>query len=439
MRKPEPGLSITACDQYVAPKSPFRRTRALGFTILILASELTFAVHYWPRQMPAFVPEFSQTIAQTQGGVRVYIPDRELIGELSHFGDSLFGYLMFDYYRSHSALRDSPVLLVSGGESNDRTFHVLVHLPSDLIAGVNKLAELKTFGLTAELQFQWITHSEFQRCERETEFFRETYQEPAVHHLEYLPESELAAYLRRFIRFKSLIDPRVRTQNKTVASPLSMTDSTQLAADVVAVSRFYEVPTELMLGIGAMENNYLNIPGDLENTAWKRRAQPGDIVIRRARGRVLVRNDSAGIWQITRESLRYAHGIYLKDKRDYSKLPERLRPGRKLDVNNVNSVVLTTYAGLLLRDLLDHFEGDVVQAAGAYNGTVTHPNLQYAAGVQMIANYARNFIGRAADLDRSAFQSRFLEQRDGILASQFRRPVSNTVYSLHDSRSAELH
>jgi hypothetical protein len=155
-----------------------------------------------------------------------------------------------------------------------------------------------------------------------------------------------------------------------------------------------------MLGIGAMENNYMNVRGDLENAAWKARPQPGNIVLRRVRGRVLVRNDSVGVWQITRESLRYAHALYLRDKRDYSLLSERLRPEKVLDLNNIDPQVLTTYAGLLLRDLLDHFNGDVIQAAGAYNGTITHPNLHYAAGVQLVADYARKVMQRAADLNR---------------------------------------
>jgi hypothetical protein len=195
-----------------------------------------------------------------------------------------------------------------------------------------------------------------------------------------------------------------------VTSPLSPTEASLLAADIIAVSEFYEIPIELMLGIGAMENNYMNVRGDLENTTWKRRPQPGDIVLRRERGRVLVRNDSVGIWQITRESLRYAHALYLKDKRDYSLLPERLRPERVLDLNNIDPQVLTTYAGLLLRDLLDRFNGDAIQAAGAYNGTVTHPNLHYAAGVQLIADYARKVIERAADLNRSATATTSVEQ-----------------------------
>jgi hypothetical protein len=85
----------------------------------------------------------------------------------------------------------------------------------------------------------------------------------------------------------------------------------------------------------------------------------------------------------------------LKDKRHYDELPPRLRPSRYLDVNSVNSEVLTTYAGLVLRDLLDRFGGDVDQAIGAYNGGIRNPNPAYAAGVKNVALYARR--GRSAE------------------------------------------
>jgi hypothetical protein len=106
-----------------------------------------------------------------------------------------------------------------------------------------------------------------------------------------------------------------------------------------------------------------------------------------------VLNSSMGIWQITRQCLRHAHKLFLCDTRDYSKLPVRLRPTDQLDMNFLSSHVLTTYAALLLRDLVDYFNGDVFLATGAYNGTKLHPNLQYASGVENVASYARRVFG----------------------------------------------
>jgi hypothetical protein len=158
-----------------------------------------------------------------------------------------------------------------------------------------------------------------------------------------------------------------------------------------------------------MENNYMDVRGDLHHSVWKRRAQPGDIVLLRRNGRVLVSNYSTGPWQITRETLRYAYRLFLDDKqRDYSQLPERLRPPRRLDLDHVDSHVLTTYAGLLLRNLIDYFHGDVDKAAGAYNGGRIQPNMKYAEGVSMVADYAHRVLSMAAGRKGNAVEERKL-------------------------------
>jgi hypothetical protein len=199
-----------------------------------------------------------------------------------------------------------------------------------------------------------------------------------------------------FILFKIRTDRRVRRRLEPVADKeLSIDDAKTFAADMIAVAEFYEIPLDMLLGIGAMENNYLDIRGDLKHAVWKKHAQKGDIILRRRRGRVLVSNYSLGPWQITRETLRYAHSLYVRDKRDYGKLPDRLRPPQRLDLEHIDSHMLTTYAGLLLRNLLDYFQGDVQKAQGAYNGGRKNPNLDYSSGVATVASYARRVVGLA--------------------------------------------
>jgi hypothetical protein len=95
----------------------------------------------------------------------------------------------------------------------------------------------------------------------------------------------------------------------------------------------------------------------------------------------------------------FAPSLYLKDNRDYSQLTERLRPPKVLELDLTDSHVLTTYAGLLLRDLLDRFDGDVEKVVGAYNGGVRDPNVEYAAGVRMVAECARNILARVAEVN----------------------------------------
>lgn len=390
----------------------------IALTIVLIGAGTAFTYVFWPRKLiiaPNPVLPAVQLIGKRPV---VYWPDRVLVGELAEFDDDLFAYLMFDHYRSVPVLSQMQLLLISEEREGKPVYRISVHLPADLVDGISMLAEMQAANLTSTLQYDWVSKSELMRDLHETTLFLNAYKEPTATRLEQLHPDELQDYLRRFLRFKSLTDPRIHKALEIVPSPLSSDAASRLAADIVAVSDFYELPLDLFIGIGAMENNYMNVPGDLNNTAWKRRADPGDIVLSRHRGRVLVLNDSTGIWQITKQSLRYAHRLYLADKRDYALLPERLRPPKSLDVLNVDPETLTTYAGLLLRNLLDRFHGDTQKAVGAYNGGVDSPNLQYAAGVQVVAAYARTVIERTASLHSAAVSQRTLLQGPEVKGAQ---------------------
>ena len=193
--------------------------------------------------------------------------------------------------------------------------------------------------------------------------------------------------------------------------PLTTKEARQLAEDIVTIADFYSLPLDFFLGIGAMENNYMNVEGDLRHAIWKRRLQE-ETWFSNAKGvEFLVVNSALGVWQITRETLRYAHGLYLRDHRDYSRLPVRLRPSKLLNFEDLEPEVLTTYAGLLFRDLLDRCQGDVTTAVGAYNGGLGNPNLHYAEGVKMVADYARRVMEHAAVLNGPVAGMRFLAAR----------------------------
>jgi hypothetical protein len=235
--------------------------------------------------------------------------------------------------------------------------------------------------------------------EKQTAVFDAAYNMPVKRKLEQLPRPAVAAYLRRFLRFKSNTDPRIRRKIEPVPEPLSSEDAQRLAGDIITVAEFYSLPLDFFLGIGAMENNYMNVRGDLDHSIWKRRPAPDDVVLERRRGRVRILNDSAGVWQITRETLRYAHKLVREDKRKYTALPEHLRPPAQLDMHHVSPQVLTTYAGILLRDLLDLFDGDAVLAAAAYNGGKHRPNLKYGEGVERAAAHARRVLEQSAALN----------------------------------------
>jgi len=387
-------------EKALSRRGVYFRWGLMAVSAVVFAAAVWAAIKYRALKLPKAPEKTLLSVDPTaSGNTIVAVPGDKLLADLADFDDGFFAFLMFDYYRSQPDIRDNNVLLISQ-ESNGKTvYRVLVALPSDLIAGIDTLARWRYKGLIEKVDYEWRPPSVVQRYLAETTLFAMNFRSPAQRSFEHFHGKQLEAYVRRFIRFKSSTDPRVL--EGTIPSPLTSKQANQLAADIIAVAKFYDIPLELMIGIGAMENNYMSVPGDLKNTKWKRRAQPGDIVIRRERHRVLVKDDSAGVWQITRESLRYAHRLYLEDHRDYSELPERLRPPRVLDIDHVSDEVLTTYAGLLLRNLLDRFHGDPIFAAGAYNGGVDHPNLHYASGVEAVASYARRVIERAIEVNQA--------------------------------------
>lgn len=369
----------------------------LGLTAAIVTSA-GLSYHYWPRTLPIRLPPSVLSVKSTGTGLIVAAPDRHLIADLAEFDDKFFAYLMFDHYRSREALQNYKLLLISDENVTDARYRLAVELPNDVITAVEKLASWYGGGVTSELDYNWYVKSVVDRYAAETDRLVQEFQVPSGNPLRSVDPDALRRKLAQFIRFKSLTDARTR-KSDGAPTPLTQGEADRLAADMIAVADFYEIPLGLMVGVGAMENNFMSVPGDIENTKWKRHPDKGDVVLRRARNRVLVKNDSSGIWQITRESLRYAHRLYQQDDRDYSALPVQLRPPREFQMDCVGSDVLTTYAGLLLADLLQHFDGDVILAAGAYNGTLHRPNLHYAAGVEMVASYARTVIGRSAFLE----------------------------------------
>jgi hypothetical protein len=375
----------------------------LGFAGLAVVLTLAAWVGYrtWPRRLPIRVKAYPP-VEFSGGRLRYPFPARAVLGDVASFDDELSAYLWFDYVRSRPIIGQHPILLTASEQRNAPLYRIYVIVPNDAVEAIAYLAELKAKGLVLtrgdSLMFSNPAEVEYDR--EQTAVFVAAYNKPVVQKLEALTVKQLVPKVAQFLIFKSRTDPRAREWSD--ASSLSRTQATEMAADIIAVSKFYDLPLDVFLGIGAMENNYLNIRGDLEHAVWKRRAAKGDIILKRRRHRVLVSDYSIGVWQITRETLRYAHNLYVKDKRDYSQLPERLRPPKELELDLTDSHVLTTYAGLLLRDLLDRFHGDVSKAVGAYNGGSRNPNLQYAAGVEQVARYARNILERVTAINGRA-------------------------------------
>ena len=366
--------------------------------VVVLGPVGWIAYRTWPRTLALHPVPLLPVCEQIDGRSVVTLPSRFLVAHIASYDDEFYAYLMFTYLRGSDAFRNSELFLTFRKSPSAIDYDLQARLSNDILSAVDLLAQAKKARLIPAYSWRFVHPDTYHTLQYQTHVFETAYNLPTPRRLEEMTRPELAAYIRRFVAFKSATDRRVQSGDPE-PKPLTTPEARQLAADIIAVSDFYSLPLDFFLGIGAMENNYMNVKGDLTHAVWKRRARSGDVVLKRRKGRVLVLNQASGVWQITRETLRHAHSLYLKDTRDYSQLPPHLVPPKELNPDDVNPEVLTTYAGLLFRDLLDRFHGDVALAVGAYNGGPGKPNPRYEAGVRLVADYARRMMEHAAALN----------------------------------------
>ena len=379
--------------------------KLLRYALCLAAGLLAFAAcgytdyRLWPLDLPASAhPRVPTTAVENKQLVFPFTPGVP-VAEVASFNDQLEAFLRFEYLRGREARagHDTSGMLLTGVNTKKGPhYKIFILTNNDLLAALPQLADLEGRNLITHYELETWSENELSYYQQESHTFDVAYDLPTEQKLETISSSKLLPALAQFLIFKSQTDNRVMDGSQDGPRPLTRERATQLASDILDVAHFYDLPLDYFMGVGAMENDYMDVNGDLAHAVWKKRAERGDIVLRRKRKRVMVSDYAMGTWQITRETLRAAHQLYLHDKRDYSQMPPRLRPPRVLDLNNVNDAVLTTYAGLLLRDLLDHFGGDVEKAIGAYNGGVRTPNQDYASGVKTIADYARRILEHAS-------------------------------------------
>src|SRR5215471_1676722 len=352
------------------------------YTLCLAAGLFTFAAcgytdyRLWPLELPALAhPRMPVTALK---GKQLVVPFSLEVpaAEIATFNDQLEAFLRFEYLRGREAREGydtSHMYLTPVNAKKGPQYKIFVVTDNDLLTAVPQVASFKSRNLITHYEFETWSQKEYNYYQQQSHTFDVAYDVPTEQKLEEINSSKLLPALAQFLIFKSQTDNRVVDNSDSAARPLTQEQATQLATDILDVAHFYDLPLDYFMGVGAMENDYMDVNGDLTHAVWKKRADRGDIVLQRTRKRVKVS--------------------------DYAQLPARLRPSRELDLNNVPDAVLTTYAGLLLRDLLDHFGGDVEKAIGAYNGGVKTPNPAYASSVKNIADYARRILEHSTAQD----------------------------------------
>lgn len=374
---------------------PFSGRGPAALALFALALFAWTAYRVWPRHMR--VTAQHRHLRPKVHGRNIVLPisNEVACAEIASFEDQLEAFLRYEYLRGRIPDDASKIFLAADHSGKRTKYKIFLLVDNDQLTALPRLNRMEWHGLITHYELVAWTMRDLAVAQQQSRMFENAYNVPTEQKLETLPSFQLLPALADFLVFKSQTDWRVVGQGTRAPQPLTHHQALRLASDILDVAHFYNLPLDYFLGVGAMENNYMNVDGDLTHAVWKKRAERGDIILKRRSKRVLVSDYSIGTWQVSRETLRAAHQLYLKDKRDYDQLPPRLRPPRDLDVNSVSTEVLTTYAGLVLRNLLDRFGGDVDQAIGAYNGGVRNPNPAYAAGVRNVALYARRMLEHA--------------------------------------------
>lgn len=374
----------------------------LWLAILAASGAAAYLIRYYPvgdmppsKPAPIPIPHL-----QPDGSVALSMPNGHLVASVGSYSTELGTYLRLKYLQSRKSLAGTEILIRRPHGPRHPHYRLYIVLPNDLVSQSSRLLTLWNQGRIPGFHLSSPPSSQLQTWSLQTLTLQQVYQPDPTTPLLQLPRSLLIPAVARFILYKSRTDPRVQLHLIPPEKDLTPREARNFAIDMIDVAGFYHIPLSMLMGVGAMENNYLDVRGDLHHSVWTRHWQRGDIVLRRRRGWYLIKDFSLGPWQITQGTLRYAHLLYRRDTRDYSRLPPRLRPSNNLDLTQISTPVLTTYAGLILSNLLTNFHGNLHKAAGAYNGGDRRPNMHYAQGVFLVANYAQRVITHAVEQEQ---------------------------------------
>lgn len=367
---------------------------AIALVLAALVDGGWAAERLWPRHPDPVVATAAPVVTLDGDHLALQVPAAALTAEVGTYSEELPAYLNSQFLWSQVTQQHNGTEVVlsqsAGGEAPD--YRIYLVLSKDLLTALPFLSTLEDEGCISHYRLTYWTASDLEYQQAASQVLEASYNLPAPMPFDALDTRDVIGPLTHFILFKSRTDLRVRERIAPAPAAPTLAEARRQAEDIIDVARFYHLPLDQFAGIAAQENNYINADGDLKHAIWKRRADPGDVILKRRRGRVLVSDYSMGEWQISVESMRFAHLLYMRDDRDYALLPARLRPSGDFRADVARPDVLTTYAGLLFRHLIDHFQGDLTLALGAYNGGSGDPQPAYSASVAVAAASARRTV-----------------------------------------------
>lgn len=339
----------------VAPRQATRRQGFAKFVglaapllLLGLLSTYVFAVMWEPHEIVRIAPQHPAVVAHPR--IAVTFPGRHLIARAGEYGDEL------DAYQAVLNLRETagPAVPIAATRSTTSAA-VFLELPDDLLKTVPVLERLR--GTRVGTTVDWAV------TQRE----------------------QVSDWREESLLFEEIYGDLPRRRSASTGPPA------HIVRDIVAIARFYDLSPRFFRPVP--------YPQRLPASRWTQ--YPGAnhaVLLRNPAGTLVVENDSVE-WQEVLDALIHAQALVDADRRDYASLPDRLQPSRRLDLEK-RPDALFTYAGVLLRHLVDKAGGENLEAITARADRPDNPNVRYDPGVRRAAMYARRVLTHALHVNR---------------------------------------
>jgi hypothetical protein len=227
------------------------RLLRVACVLMVLGLSAWIGFRTWPRRLEISLKPLP-SVRFESGAMVVPLPTEALLGEVGEFDNELSAYLWFDYLRSRPSMNRSQVLLVVK-EEGMRTYRIQIILPNDALTAVPFLAQLEANGYIQCCDLAFSHHAPVEYSRKQTEVFIARYKRPVYIYSCESTTRQLLVRTARFLAFKSWTGPRVQAASGSEIAALGQQEATDLAADIIAVAKFYDLPLDLFLGIGTME------------------------------------------------------------------------------------------------------------------------------------------------------------------------------------------
>ena len=328
-------------------------SRTAGLLLVLSAiAAYALAVVSRPEDVIRVAPHHPVVIVAPQ--TTMTFPGMHLMADAGTFRDELSAYAAVREMRRRGTPA-MPLAIVH----HDKAVAVRLELPNDLLQAIPLVNHLRTSGLIGEQDWAVAPTADVNGWRDVSTLFDQLYSEVPL-----------------------------RSTRRA--------ESAHVVADMLEIARFF----------GLSVRYFQPVPHAHSPPAsnWTRQPAAGDVVLLRIPGATLVADKAAVEWQEISEALAHAQAVLDSGSWDYSKLSSHLRPnGAPADTR---PEVLLTYAGALMRHLVDTAGVTAPETIAAWADRPDNPNVRHDPGVRRAALYARRVLAYAVHINRTNLLAR---------------------------------